>query len=97
MLGCSAGEPGLNWVCAYMIYVAYTQKEEIETTFFAVRAEALSPHVGMHLITAGMITLQERNVTLLHTAGRVWCVAFKEQSVFLSYTPASLACTAALH
>lgn len=30
MLGCRAGEPGLNWVCAYMIYVAYTQKVEGE-------------------------------------------------------------------
>lgn len=92
MLGCSAGEPGLNWVCAYMIYVAYTQKGEIETTFFAVRAKALSLHVGMHLITCRHENTIEKNVTLQHTALVVECVAFKN-AAFLFYSLAYLACT----
>lgn len=32
VLGWRAGEPGLKRVCAYMIYVAYTVKGEVETS-----------------------------------------------------------------
>lgn len=43
-MGCKAGAAGLKWVCAYMIYAAYTRKEETHTTFDRVRAKATSPH-----------------------------------------------------
>lgn len=65
VLGRRAGEPGLNWVCAYMIYVAYTQTVERETTF--------PPYMLERTRLLHLRWFYTRNVLLQHTSWEMYC------------------------